>query len=234
MAACRGSSRGTSYLGVRSLTLPPMDCQFQLENNVGLLKRIQARVKKDIPEEEVIFLMIHQEALCTYAMQFQKVVKPVVKLVNFIWARGLQHRRFIKFPEETDADHQDLLYHSNVCWLSLGNVCQWVWKLKQKIISFLDLLEKAANFPELSDTDWLYDLPFAADKLMQMSDQFVHEMYTNVRAIKTKLALFSKKMSNKFFVNFLTLVKLKEAPQHMREPWPLWRILPSVLWFWKN
>uniref|UniRef100_A0AAR2LR24 DUF4371 domain-containing protein n=1 Tax=Pygocentrus nattereri TaxID=42514 RepID=A0AAR2LR24_PYGNA len=196
--------------------------------NVGLLKRIQDKVKEDNPEQEVIFLhcIIHQEALCKSVLQLNHVVKPVVKVANYIRARGLQHRQFIKFLEETDADHQDLLYHSNVRWLSLGKVCQRVWELKQEIISFLELLEKGDDFPELSDTDWLCDLAFAVDILTHMNelnmklqgkDQFVHEMYTNVRAFKTKQALFSKQMSNKSFTHFPTLATLKEAPQHVKK-----------------
>ncbi|XP_069571869.1 general transcription factor II-I repeat domain-containing protein 2A-like, partial [Brachyistius frenatus] len=190
--------------------------------NVGLLKRIQEGVKEDNPEQEVIFLhcIIHQEALCKSILQLDHVVKPVVKVVNFIGARGLHHRQVIKFLEENDADHQDLLHHSNVRWLSLGKVCQRVLELKQEIISFLELLEKADNFPELSDTDCLCDLSFTEDVLTHMNelnvklqgkDQFVHEMYTNVRAFKTKLALFSKQMSNKSFAHFPTLATLKDV-----------------------
>ncbi|CAF91246.1 unnamed protein product, partial [Tetraodon nigroviridis] len=64
--------------------------------NVGMLKRIQDRVKEDNPEQEVIFLhcIIHQEALCKSVLQLDHVVKPVVKLVSFIRARGLHHRQF--------------------------------------------------------------------------------------------------------------------------------------------
>ncbi|XP_060786507.1 general transcription factor II-I repeat domain-containing protein 2A-like [Neoarius graeffei] len=173
--------------------------------NTGLLKRIQ-----DNPEQEVIFLhcIIHQEALCKSVLQLDHVVKPVVKLVNFIRARGLQHRQFIAFLEETDADHQDLLYHSNVRWLSLGKVCQRVWELKQEIISFLELHGNSNNFPELSDTAWLCDFAFAVVILTHMNDlnlklqgkeQFVHEMHRNVIAFKTKLDLFSKQMSKNSF-----------------------------------
>lgn len=82
-----------------------------------------------------------------------------MKLFNFIRAKGL-HRQFINFLEETDADHTDLLYHSNVRWSSLGKVCQRVWELKQEIISFLELLENTDKFPELNDTVWLCDLAF--------------------------------------------------------------------------
>lgn len=96
--------------------------------NVGLLRRIQNKVKDENPDQDVIFLhcILHQESLCKSVLQLNHVVNPVVKLVNFIRARGLQHRQFIAFLEETDADHQDLLYHSRVRWLSLGKVFQRV------------------------------------------------------------------------------------------------------------
>lgn len=71
--------------------------------------------------------------------------------------------------EETDADHQDLLYHSNVWWLSLGKVCQRVWELREEIGSFLELTEKADDFPKLRNADWLCDLAFAVDMLAHLN-----------------------------------------------------------------
>ena len=64
--------------------------------NVGLLKRIQDKVKEENPDQDVIFLhcIIHQESLCKSILQLNHVVNPVVKLVKFIRARGLQHRQF--------------------------------------------------------------------------------------------------------------------------------------------
>ena len=55
--------------------------------------------EREQPEQEVIFLncIIHQEALCKSVLQFDHLVKPVVKL-NF-QARVLQYRQFIKFHE---------------------------------------------------------------------------------------------------------------------------------------
>lgn len=196
--------------------------------NIGLLKRIQDKVKEENPEQDVIFLhcIIHQEALCKTVLQLDHVVKPVVKLVNCIRARGLQHRQFIKFLEETDADHQDLLYHSNVRWLSLGKVCLRVWELKGEISSFLESIGKADDFPELCNTEWLCDFAFAVDILTHMNelnvklqgkDQFVHEMYNNVRAFKAKLNLFSRQLSNKSFTHLPTLATQKDAPQHVKK-----------------
>jgi len=78
---------------------------------VGLLEILQEKVKEENPDQDVIFLhcIIHQEVLCKPKLQLNHVVTTVVTLVNFIRARGLQHRQFIAFLEETNADHQDLL-----------------------------------------------------------------------------------------------------------------------------
>ncbi|KAL3972518.1 protein YIPF1/2 [Sarotherodon galilaeus] len=190
--------------------------------NVGLLRRIQNKVKDENPDQDVVFLhcIIHQESLCKLVLQLNHVVNPVVKLVNFIRARGLQHRQFIAFLEETDADHQDLLYHSRVRWLSLGKVFQRVWELKEEIGVFLERQGKTDEFPELSNKSWMCDFAFATDVFshlnelnvkLQGKEQFVHDMHTNVKAFKSKLALFSRQILNKSFTHFPTLATLKEA-----------------------
>ena len=193
--------------------------------NVGLLKRIQDKVKEESPDQDVIFLhcFIHQESLCKSVLKLNHVPNTVVKVVNFIRARGLQHRQFIK---ETDEDHQDLLYHSHVRWLSLDKVFQRVWELKGEISAFLELVGKSDEFPELSDKNWLCDFAFAVDVFSHMNElnvklqgkeQFVHGMYTNVRAFKSKLTLFSRKISNKSFAHFPTLATQVEATQNAKK-----------------
>ena len=85
---------------------------------------------KEANPERVIFLhcIIHQEALCKSGLQFDHVVKPVVKLVNFIRARGLQHCWF-KFLKETDTDHQSLQYQ--VTFMVKANVKQDIHSFSQ-------------------------------------------------------------------------------------------------------
>ncbi|XP_067943097.1 general transcription factor II-I repeat domain-containing protein 2B-like [Watersipora subatra] len=46
---------------------------------------------------------------------------------------------------------------------------------------------------------------------LQGKDQFVQDMYTNVKAFKSKLVLFSRQILNKSFTHFPTLATLKEA-----------------------
>ncbi|KAJ3604801.1 hypothetical protein NHX12_026853 [Muraenolepis orangiensis] len=85
---------------------------------------------------------------------------------------------------------------------------------------------KSEEFPELSDTNWLCDFAFAVDIFSHMNelnvklqgkDQFAHDMYTNVRAFKSKLVLFSRQMSNKSFAHFPTLAVQKEAARNAKK-----------------
>ncbi|XP_074503829.1 general transcription factor II-I repeat domain-containing protein 2-like isoform X2 [Sebastes fasciatus] len=66
--------------------------------------------------------IIHQEALCAKTVQLGDVMNTVVKTVNIIRARGLHHREFQAFLSDVDAEYGDLLYHSEVRWLSRGSV----------------------------------------------------------------------------------------------------------------
>ncbi|XP_058846468.1 general transcription factor II-I repeat domain-containing protein 2A-like [Acipenser ruthenus] len=191
---------------------------------VGLLKRIEDKVKDVDSEKEIIFLhcIIHQEALCKNVLDIDHVVRTAVKIVNYIRARGLNHRQFISLLEDTDAEHQDLLYHTNVRWLSLGKVLQRVWELRDEINIFLEMQGKENDFPELRNSNWVCDLAFGVDIMahlnelnvkLQGKDVFVHELYSNVKAFKVKLILFSKQMKSKLFAHFPTLKCLEVSSE---------------------
>jgi len=145
-------------------------------------------------------------------------VNPVVKLVNFIRARELQHRQFIAFLEETNTPGLTL---SLSCALAMfGKVFQRIWELTEESTAFLELTGRSDEFSELSDENWLCEFAFAVDKLSHMNelntklqgkDQFVHDMYTSVKALKYKLTLFSRQILSKSFTHFPTLSVQKEA-----------------------
>ena len=105
------------------------------------------------PNTEVTFLhcIILQEDLCKSVLGLEHVVRVVVKLINFVRAGGLNHRKLIQLLEDTDAEHCVLLYHSHVRWLSQGRPFKRVWDLREDIGMFLDSAGKADDFPELRD-----------------------------------------------------------------------------------
>ena len=140
--------------------------------NIGLLKRLSDRVAEVDCTRELIFLhcIIHQEVLCKHVHDMRHVLDPVVKIVNFIRARGLNHRQFTKLLEDCDSDHSGVPYHTAVRWLSVGKVLRRVWDLKTEILLFLEIKGKDKEFPQLKQSEWLSDLAFAVDLFEHMNE----------------------------------------------------------------
>ena len=64
--------------------------------NVGLIKLLNDKVKREHPLHSVMSFhcIIHQESLCKSVLDFKHVIDPVVRVINLIRARGLNHRQF--------------------------------------------------------------------------------------------------------------------------------------------
>ena len=97
-----------------------------------------------------------------------------------------------------------------------------MWELKGEISAFFELVGKSDEFPGLSDKNCLSDFAFAVDIFshvnelnvkLQGKEQFVHGIYTNVRAFNSKLTLFSRQISNISFAHFPTLATPTRATQ---------------------
>ena len=66
----------------------------------------------------------------------------VVKLINSIRAKALQHRLFKALLDELDAAYGDLLLHAEVQWLSRGKVLQRFVDLLPEIKTFLSTINE--------------------------------------------------------------------------------------------
>ncbi|CAM4679787.1 unnamed protein product [Caretta caretta] len=80
----------------------------------------------------------------------------VVSIVNYIRSRGLKHRTFRAFLEGVDAKCSDLIYNTEVRWLSQGRVRQCFIALKEEVAKFLE--NGPIKFPELENESWNQDL----------------------------------------------------------------------------
>jgi hypothetical protein len=61
----------------------------------------------------------------------------VVSIVNYLHSTGLKHRTLEAFLEEADLECSDLLYHTEVRWLSQGRVLQHFITMKEEEAKFL-------------------------------------------------------------------------------------------------
>ena len=63
-----------------------------------------------------------------------------------------------------------VLYHTNVKWLSLGNVFKRVWELKEEVVMFFEMKNIVCYFStKTQNTQWMSDFAFATDILQKMN-----------------------------------------------------------------
>nr|WPK86729.1 NLRC3-like protein 86 [Sebastes schlegelii] len=188
------------------------------EERKGMASMVCAEVRESGGEAVKMHCTIHQEALCAKTVQLGDVMNTVVKTVNIIRARGLHHREYQAFLSDVDAEYGDLLYHSEVRWLSRCSVLQRFYSLRSEIDQFLK--EKDRPLHELSDPLWLADLAFLVDltghlntlnKSLQGQDQLVPQLYTHIKAFCVKLRLFETQLRNFNVAHFPMLSEIKAA-----------------------
>ena len=180
----------------------------------GFVKLMNDAVKEKFPLHDVLSFhcIIHQESLCKSSLNIKHIMDPVVRAVNLIRARGLNHRQFRSFLEDIEADFSDVLYHTNIRWLSMGKVLERAWALKEEISLFFDMKGISCDFSkEIQSEEWVCDFAFAVDIMQKLNelntklqgkDAVAHELYREVKAFQVKLRLFAKQLSEQNFSHF--------------------------------
>jgi len=183
----------------------------------GVASLLKNKVLSINPNQQIscIHCIIHQEVLCSKVLKMNHVMDVVVGTVNFIRARGLNHRQFNKLLDETDAP--GLPYHTEVRWLSRGLVLKRFYELRSTIHDFM--LEKGRDVKELKNSEWVQDLAFMVDitdhlqflnKQLQGRNKIVTELYDAIRAFKLKLQLFENQLAAGNTFHFSALKTLQD------------------------
>uniref|UniRef100_A0A1A8L2L2 Uncharacterized protein n=1 Tax=Nothobranchius pienaari TaxID=704102 RepID=A0A1A8L2L2_9TELE len=140
--------------------------------------------------------IIHQQAICSKVTGFERVMTPVVKIINSIRSKAKQHRIFKVLLEELSAEYGDLLLHTGIRWLSRGR------KFMQS---------KGEDISLLEDIEWILDLAFLTDitgKLnhlnceLQGKGKTVADMISAVNAFKAKMNIFSVHLQKERVLHF--------------------------------
>ena len=161
------------------------------------------------------------------------VMDVVVICVNEIRAKGLKHRQFQSFLLEMNTQYKDLVYHSQVRWLSRGKILQRFLSLLEEIKIFLQEKSSTLKIKRgadvltlLRDNTWWVDLTFLIDIkqhmnnlciTMQGRNQLLSELLNTVNTFQSKLELFQKQLSSGNMIQFVSMCLLLEKKQ--RQTW---------------
>ncbi|CAF4935219.1 unnamed protein product [Pieris macdunnoughi] len=208
MCSLKGQTRGVYILNVLLDECSKTDLDLSILSGVatdgapsiiGVNSGLVTLLKKHLQEKNInaeylmqFHCIIHQDALCSKKIEFQNVMNVVVS-VNFIKSRRLNHRQFKQFLDDIESEYGDLLYYTEVRWLSRGLTLERFLNLIEEIGIFL--AEKQRDVPELKNPDWLCDCC---------------ELYAHVSSFQCKLTLFRSQLNSGNYNHFHNYKKMAE------------------------
>ena len=106
---------------------------------LGCHSGFQARVKTKLSDVLSLHCMIHRHALAAKTLPplLLDVMSGVIILVNYIKSSSLNTPLFRELFKGLDASSETLLLHTEVRWLSKGNVVKRVFELRDEIHEFI-------------------------------------------------------------------------------------------------
>jgi len=123
---------------------------------VGVSGRLFQVIKK-VTEMEIFVnhCIIHQENLCAKRLSLLHFTVPIIKLINFIKSRALNHRKFKESPKELETEYGNLVFNTKIRWLSRGAMLTIVYNLKKRSTVILGYA-----FHHFGNEEWMYDFGF--------------------------------------------------------------------------
>lgn len=177
------------------------------------LRGFTSRVKVRHPHVQSSHCVIHKESLMckTLPFELQPVMQLVIDMVNAVKANGLDSRLFSQLCESLGSEYTHLLYHSEVRWLSKGQVLKRVYLLKHELKLFFQQ-QKLNKFVEaLCDKTFVRKLAYLTDIFGHLNDlnlqlQGQHLTVIDARdkmtAFRSKLGLWSSLVDTNDFSAF--------------------------------
>ncbi|XP_042913201.2 general transcription factor II-I repeat domain-containing protein 2A-like, partial [Parasteatoda tepidariorum] len=128
---------------------------------------------------------------------------------------SLNHREFKECLKDLETEYGDVVFNTEVRWLSRGAMLKRVYNLKSEIQLFVDM--KGYAFPHFGNKEWMCDFGFLIDVTQHLNDlnvelqgkgQFIHNLYDKIQGFERKLKLWKHNLLQNNESHFPHLEKL--------------------------
>ncbi|XP_042228588.1 protein ZBED8-like [Homarus americanus] len=153
---------------------------------LGTTSGFAALVKKEAPQVIVTHCFLHRHVLASKTLPaiLKEVLSTDMKVVNFIRARAVNHRVFKRFSEEMGAEYEVLLYHTEVRWLSRGQILKRLVELRAEVSLFLREKESPLSV-QFDSEEFIHGLAYFADIFGHMNEvEFCRHLETLQNSFK--------------------------------------------------
>lgn len=193
---------------------------------LGSRSGLAALIKTKNPSAITTHCVIHRQALAAKTLPecFALSMKTAIKVVNFIKKSALNTRLFKQLCSDMNSEHETLLFHTEVRWLSKGNMLSRLYELRGEVTNFLTNRENKELLDQFCDLEFEIGFAYLVDfftqlnklnlqlqgsgnlQLQGMSNIFAHE--DKIRAFIAKIELWINKIESNNFSALDTLSKI--------------------------
>ncbi|CAG4936068.1 unnamed protein product [Parnassius apollo] len=143
-------------------------CSDSAAAMTGKVKGFIAKVSEKNPNVQKQHCFLHREALMMKSLP-EDLLRVLQEIINYIKSRPLNSRLFNALCQEMGADHQSLLFHTGVRWLSRGNVLSRIYELKNETEMFLQ--SQGSDYAHLfKKEEWLAKLAYRTDIFAHLNE----------------------------------------------------------------
>ncbi|XP_040312981.1 SCAN domain-containing protein 3 isoform X3 [Herpailurus yagouaroundi] len=171
----------------------------------GRRSEVVAQIKELAPECKITHCFIHREGLAMkkISAELNSVLTDTVKIVNYVKSNALNSRLFSLLCDNMEADHKQLLLHTEMRWLSRGKVLSRMFEIRNELLVFLQ--SKKPVWSQLfKDVNWTARLAYLSDIFsifndlnvsMQGKNATCFSMADKIEGQKQKLEVWRNRVS---------------------------------------
>nr|XP_039256335.1 protein ZBED8-like [Styela clava] len=179
-----------------------------------------SRMKQRSPNAIGTRCVIHKEALASRTLPpaLEDKLAVVIRIVNFVKATPVKSRLFARLCKNMDSDHEALLFHTAVRWLSKSNMLSRVYEMSEEVKLFLEAQGKQDLLLSFASDSFQLGLAYLVDifealnllnRLLQGNNTSRIDHYDAIHTFIAKLGLWLRRVERGNAASFSTLDKNK-------------------------